>query len=245
MSAPAFIVDRATIEASDHITLYGSEGHHAAGVLRVTPGDAVDLTDGAGWVAHCVVSTVHRGEVELDVVGRKTWPPAQPRLVVVQAIPKGDRGELAVALMTEGGVDVIVPWAARRCVARWQKDRAAKALSRWRSVARESSKQSRRWWVPDITEVASSDAVVERLRSAACAIVLAPEGRARLADVDVPDRGEVVVVVGPEGGLDPDELAQFSAAGAGTYRMGPSVLRTSTAGVAAASVLLARSGRWA
>jgi 16S rRNA (uracil1498-N3)-methyltransferase len=245
VSPPVFIVDRATIDSGDRLVLGGSEGHHAAAVLRVRPGEALDVTDGEGRVAHCLVTSVHRDEVELDVLSRHVWPAAQPRLVIVQAIPKGDRGELAVALMTEIGVDVIVPWAARRCVVQWPKDRAAKALARWRSAARESSKQSRRWWVPEITDVETTDLVVDRLRSAACPIVLAPQGPARLFDVDVPDRGDVVVVIGPEGGLDPEELDRFRVAGAGEYRMGPSVLRTSTAGVAAASVLSARSARWA
>ncbi len=164
--------------------------------------------------------------------------------MVVQAIPKGDRGELAVEVLTEVGVAEVVPWAAARSVAVWKGERAAKSLSRWRSTAREAAKQARRSWFPDVSEMASTADVVALIGAADLAVVLHEEAAVPLASVAVPASGRVVVVVGPEGGLTDDEVAAFTAAGAQSVRLGAEVLRTSTAGVAAVSALLAQTARW-
>jgi 16S rRNA (uracil1498-N3)-methyltransferase len=166
-----------------------------------------------------------------------------PRVVVVQAIPKGDRGELAVEMLTEVGVDVIVPWAASRSVSVWRGDKQVKALARWRSTAREAAKQARRSWFPEVSEMVTTEAVVELLREASVPVVLHEAASGPLADLPVPGRGEIVIVVGPEGGISDEELAAFAAVGAEPVRLGSSVLRTSTAGVAATAALLART-RW-
>ncbi len=163
--------------------------------------------------------------------------------MVVQAIPKGDRGELAVEMLTEVGVDVIVPWAAARSVAVWRGDRAAKSLGKWRSTAREAAKQARRAWFPEVTEMVGTDEVVALLSKASVPVVLHEAASGPLADLPVPGRGEIVIVVGPEGGIADEELAAFAAVGAEPVRLGSSVLRTSTAGVAATAALLART-RW-
>ncbi|KWX00100.1 16S rRNA (uracil(1498)-N(3))-methyltransferase [Carbonactinospora thermoautotrophica] len=244
MSPPVFLVARERLVAGDRVLLDGSEGRHAATVRRLAPGERVDLTDGAGLLAECVVAAVRRDELELDVLTRIEVPAPQPRLVVVQALPKGDRGELAVETMTEVGVDVIVPWAAARCVTQWRGERGAKALGKWRSTAREAAKQARRARIPEVTELASTSRVAELLAAAALPVVLHEEATAPLAEVTPPRSGDLVVVVGPEGGITPQELASFAAVGARSYRLGPTVLRTSTAGVVAAAILLARSGRW-
>ena len=202
------------------------------------------LTDGAGGWASGVVSAVQRDELDVSVESLTRVPPPAPRLVVVQALPKGDRGELAVELMTEVGVDEVVPWAAARCVTQWKAERGDKALARWRSTAREAAKQSRRAWHPVVSAPATTAAVAERLAAAALAVVLHEEATAPLAAADVPAVGEVVAVVGPEGGLTQEELALLAnAAGTPAYRLGDTVLRTSTAGAVAAGVLLART-RW-
>ena len=167
-----------------------------------------------------------------------------PRLVVVQALPKGDRAELAVETMTELGVDEIVPWSAARSITRWDGPRGQKALDRWRRTAREAAKQSRRAWVPAVAELAGTAAVVERLAGAA-ALVLHEAATATLAGADLPTSGELIVVVGPEGGISDDELDRFAAAGATPVRLGDPVLRTSTAGAAALAALSLRLGRWA
>jgi 16S rRNA (uracil1498-N3)-methyltransferase len=244
VTAPVFLADGADLHTPT-VTLTGAEGRHAATVRRIRPGERVDVADGAGLIAECVVTDVGSGSVTLEVRARREVPVPDPRIVVVQALPKGDRAELAVETMTEVGVDVIVPFAAERCVARWPAgDRAAKALARWRSAAREAAKQSRRARIPEVTGLATAPEVATRLKSAAAALVLEPGAGAALARMDLPAHGDVVLVVGPEGGLSPAELTAFTAAGAVGTRLGDSVLRASTAGAAAAAVLMARTGRW-
>jgi 16S rRNA (uracil1498-N3)-methyltransferase len=189
-----------------------------------------------------LASAKDRLEVTVDRCAQ-TDPPA-PRLVVVQALPKGDRGELAVETMTEVGADLIVPWAAARCVTRWAGDRGDKALRRWRATVREAAKQSRRSWFPHVAEAVGTPEVAALLAGSALGVVLHEAAETPLADVAPPSAGDIVVVVGPEGGLTDDELAAFRAAGAAAYRLGPTVLRTSTAGPAALAVLLSRTGRW-
>jgi 16S rRNA (uracil1498-N3)-methyltransferase len=226
------------------VLLDGPEGRHAAAVRRIGVGERVDLTDGSGLLAQCRVTGAERHTLRLDVVARHEQPPPTPRLVVVQALPKGDRGELAVETMTEVGVDQVIPWAAARCVTQWRAERGAKSLAKWRAAAREAAKQARRAWVPQITDLAGTAQVADVLAAASLAVVLHEEASVPLAGVTVPADGDLVVVVGPEGGIAPEELDRFAAAGATPHRLGPTVLRTSTAGVAAAAVLLARSGRW-
>jgi 16S rRNA (uracil1498-N3)-methyltransferase len=245
VTAPVFVVDAAALIATPgRVRLEGPEGHHAAAVRRLRPGERVDVTDGAGRVAECVVTAVGRDVLELAVRDLRALPAPAPRLVVVQALVKGDRSELAVELMSEVGVDVVVPWQAARCVVRWSEDRAGRGLARWRASAREAAKQARRGWFPEVRDLAGADEVVSLLRAAALPVVLDAEAGRPLAGVPTPPAGDVVVVVGPEGGLTPAELAAFAAAGAPAYALGPTVLRSSTAGSVAAAVLLAGSARW-
>ncbi|MGH3394650.1 MAG: 16S rRNA (uracil(1498)-N(3))-methyltransferase [Streptosporangiaceae bacterium] len=257
MRPPVFLADPAEL-ARDTVVLTGAEGRHAATVRRLAPGERLDLTDGAGTLAEGRVTAVRPGTVELAVLARRVEPAPEPRLVVIQAIPKGERGELAVETMTEVGVDVIVPWAAERCVAVWRGERADKGAARWRSAAVAAAKQSRRAWFPEITPLASTAAVADRVRAARLALLLDPEAQdplARLADSadpagpvaqDGPDGpgGEVVLIVGPEGGVASAEAELLARCGAIGARLGPTVLRASTAGAVAAALLLSASGRW-
>jgi len=213
-------------------------------VRRLAAGEPAYLTDGAGRVARCVVDVARPGELELSVLEITAEPRPEPYVTVVQAIPKGDRGELAVELLTEVGADAIVPWAADRCVAQWRGERAARSLARWRSTALQAAKQSRRAWFPDVTPQADLTAVAARVAAAALAVLLDPEATGRLADLRPPAAGEVVLIVGPEGGVTPAEQEALTAAGAVAARLGPTVLRASSAGAVAAGVLLARTSRW-
>ncbi len=231
-------------EVGQQLVLDGSEGHHAATVRRLTTGEQLSLTDGQGTAARCRVTSVDKRSLVAELLEVTTTPPETPRVVVVQAIPKGERGELAVEMLTEVGVDVIVPWAASRSVARWRGDRVDKALAKWRTAAREAAKQARRSWFPTVADLATTEDVVALLSRASVRVVLHEAASGPLADVPVPGRGEIVVVVGPEGGITDDELEAFSAVGAEPLRMGSSVLRSSTAGVAAVAALLARTPRW-
>jgi 16S rRNA (uracil1498-N3)-methyltransferase len=243
MTAPVFLADPADLSLPE-FTFGGPEGRHAAAVRRLREGERLDLTDGAGAVAECVVLAPGKDSLRVEVLRRYEVPEPRPRLVVVQGLPKGERGELAVEMMTEAGVDVIVPWAALRCVTRWKGDREAKSLARWRSTAREAGKQSRRFRLPEVTAPAGTAEVAALLSAAAMGIVLHEEADSPLSALEVPDDGDIVVVVGPEGGIADEELSAFRAAGAATALLGPTVLRTSTAGVAAAAVLQSRTGRW-
>ncbi len=245
MTAPVFVVQHFDAGGGGRYVLDGPEGRHAVSVKRLRAGEDVVLTDGAGRWADCVVlGTEGRDRliVQLDSVSEE--PPQQPRVTVVQALPKGDRGELAVETMTEVGVDAVVPWAAARCITQWKGERGARALAKWRATAREAGKQSRRVRFPEVAEAATTKQVAALLRDADFAAVLHESGDVPLATAELPAAGEIVLVVGPEGGVAPEELALFEEAGAGAYRLGRSVLRTSTAGTAAAAVLLARTGRW-
>jgi len=241
---PVFVCDRAQL-GSDQITLTGAEGKHASTVRRMSPGERVDVTDGAGLVAECVVTAARPGELDLAVVERRHEPEPACRVVVVQAILKGDRGELAVELMTEVGVDVIVPWAAQRCVASWRPDRQDRALARWRASAREAAKQSRRPRFSEVVAAAKTADVVDRVARASLACVLDHGAQEALGSAALPDAGDIVLVVGPEGGISPAERAELAAAGAVPVRLGPSVLRASSAGAIAAALVLSRCGRWA
>lgn len=241
MSAPVFVAEDVTAE---RIVLTGPEGHHAAKVRRLRVGEAVDVVDGRGSRASCTVAAVGRDEVTLDVLGRTTDPRPGPRLVLVQALAKGDRGELAVELATEVGVDEVVPWSAARCVVRWDGERGDKALARWRATAREAGKQSRRAWLPEVRPVHTTRQLLDLVRATDVALVLHEAAAQPLASVELPTEGCVLLVIGPEGGLTDDELAELAGAGATVVRLGASVLRTSTAGAAAAAVVSARTPRW-
>jgi len=240
---PAFLVESGDL-AVPVITLTGPEGHHAAAVRRLRTGERADVSDGAGTLAECVVTSVGRDSVVLDVRAVRAFPPPRPRLIVAQALPKGDRGELAVELMTEIGVDVVIPWRAERSITRWQGDRGPRALAKWRSTAREAAKQSRRAWLAEVTEPATTAALANRVSAAACAVILEADAQAKLHELSLPDDGDIIVVVGPEGGISPAERATLTGAGATEARLGPTVLRTSTAGAAAAAILLSRTARW-
>lgn len=213
---------------------------------RLRAGEDVVLTDGNGrWAEGVVKAAEGKDRLVVTVPGGVREEPAeQPRITVVQALPKGDRGELAVETMTEVGVDAIVPWAASRCITQWKGDRGLKALGKWRATAREAGKQSRRVRFPDVADAATSKQVASLLADADFAAVLHESGDAPLAAAELPASGDIVLVVGPEGGVSPEELALFAEAGAHPYRLGRSVLRTSTAGTAATAVLLSRTGRW-
>src|SRR5215471_16514954 len=165
MRPPVFLADPAQL-AGDLIVLSGAEGRHAATVRRLGPGEHVDVTDGSGTVAECQVTRSRDGELELAVLARRAEPPPVPRLTVLQALPKGDRGELAVETMTEVGVDVIVPWAAERCVVQWRGDRGDRALARWRSAGLAAAKQARRARFPEITALAGRDGAARLVAAA-------------------------------------------------------------------------------
>jgi 16S rRNA (uracil1498-N3)-methyltransferase len=242
-TAPVFLVD--DLPAGEHTVLSGPEGHHAATVRRLQAGEELMLCDGKGSIAACVVESATRDSLDLRLLRRWAEPAPQPRVIVAQALIKGDRGELAVELATEAGADAIVPWRAARSVVRWEDGpRGAKALARWRSSAREAAKQSRRAWVPEVREPVSTSELAGLVGRGAGALLLESSATTPIAEVALPDRGDLVVIVGPEGGTTSDEIAFLEIAGAQVVRLGPTVLRASTAAAVAVSALGVLSRRW-
>ena len=237
MSLPLFLVS--SLPVDDDPVLEGPEGHHAAAVQRLRAGEELLLGDGRGGTALAVVTAAFKSSLRLSIVEREFKPTLEPRLIVAQGIAKGERGELAVQAMTEVGVDEILPWAAARSVAQWRGERGERSRQKWVATAREAAKQARRAWVPVIG--GDPDVATRDIKPT---FVLHEEATERLSTVDIPDAGEIVLVVGPEGGIDERELKLFAEAGAVAVRLGDNVLRTSTAGVAALSVLATRLGRW-
>ena len=238
---PLFFVEH--LPESERVRLTGDEARHAARVRRLSVGEAVQVADGLGAVADCTIAAIDDRSVELDVHDWRTVPLPDPMVVVAQAPAKGERAELAVELMTELGVDEIVPWPAERSVVQWRDGRDAKAVERWRRTAREAAKQSRRARVPIVADPMPTDRLIERF-GAARILVLHESADERIATVPLPAAGPIVLVVGPEGGVSSGELAAFAQAGASPVRMGDPVLRSSTAGSAALAALSVRLGRW-
>ncbi|MFF1820232.1 16S rRNA (uracil(1498)-N(3))-methyltransferase [Kribbella sp. NPDC058245] len=224
----------------EELTLDGAEGRHAAVVRRIGPGERIRLTDGRGSWAEGPVVTASKSGLTVTVDQRGSDPASTARLIVVQALPKGERAELAVEMLTEVGADVIVPWNAERSQFRSNPERSAKTLAKWQAWAFEASKQSRRSWFAEVAPIATTTEIAKLLQDAALPVVLHEEATVPLAGLEVPATGDIVIVIGPEGGMAPAELAAFAVE---PVRLGNTVLRTSTAGVAAASALLARS-RW-
>lgn len=252
MTAPFFLVDPSALSTAigSVVVIDGPEGRHAATVRRLEIGEVVRVGDGRGRVVEGPVAAVlGKDRVDVEVAAYAEHPAPSPRVVLVQALAKGERSDLAVELATEVGVDVVVPWAASRSVAVWKGDKAERGAEKWRATAREAAKQSRRPFVPEVRALASTSDVVARVRAAVdrggAALVLHEAAAHPIAQAVLPQRGDVVLVVGPEGGIAGDELEALADAGARAVRLGPSVLRTSTAGAVAAALVLQGTGRWA
>jgi 16S rRNA (uracil1498-N3)-methyltransferase len=238
-----FLTDDASAGPGGLVELTGTEAHHAAAVRRVRAGEQVTVGDGRGaWLTGRVVEAAP-GRVVVAVDERRDEPASAPRLVLAQALAKGDRDELAVQAGTELGVDEVVPWQAARSVSRWEGPKVAKGVARWESIVREAAKQAHRAWVPSVSAPATTAGLAARAEDARM-LVLDPTASAPLTSVPLGAAAEIVLVVGPEGGIAGEELAALSAAGAVPVRLGATVLRTSTAGPAALAVLQSRLGRW-
>lgn len=261
MTLPVFLTDpgsAARAVAQKTLVLSGREGHHAADVRRLRRGESVEVVDGAGLRLACTVRESGRAELLLDVVDARREPRAVPQVTVVQSLVKQDAAERALAAMTEVGVDAVVPWSASYSVVAWDAARAQRGLRRWRTTVEEATKQSRRSWVPEVMEPADLPGVLDRVRRADVAIVLDGDAERPIVDVGLAGvdgaasvdgatsgfASDVLLVVGPEGGFAPTEVAALRDAGATPVHLGPTVLRAATAGAVAAAVLLSSTPRW-
>ncbi|HVX06601.1 16S rRNA (uracil(1498)-N(3))-methyltransferase [Humibacter sp.] len=237
--------DLADATVGGEIAIEGAEAKHIVSVSRTRAGEALTVSNGCGLVVDGTVTSAEPSRVVARVDAVTRVEPQRPRLVLVQALAKGDRDELAVQASVELGVDEVVPWQASRSVSRWQGDKAVKGVQRWRTIVREATKQSMRAWLPEVAVPATIAGLTSRARASRM-LVLEPGAPRRLSEirVDSGDDRDLVVVVGPEGGIAPDETERLVEAGAEAVRLGSSVLRTSSAGPAALAVLNVALGRW-
>ena len=247
MVATLFYVD-ALPDTGSLAVVDGDEGFHAATVRRIRIGEQLVLGDGAGELAHCEVEHAGRDGLRARVLRRWSVEPGRPAVTVVQALPKSDRSELAIELATEAGADAFLAWQAARCVANWDGARVDKGLRRWRAVARSAARQSRRPHIPTVDGVLSTAELTRRIRdevaAGAAVLVLHESATDRLTDHHVGQADSVLFVIGPEGGIAPEEISALTDAGAVAVRLGPQVLRTSTAAAVALGALGVLTPRW-
>lgn len=242
MALHFLVPDCASVSIGDTLSLTGAEAKHAAVVRRVRQGERITVGDGRGAWIEGNVEEAAPALVTIRVQEVRHVAQPSPRLLLAQALAKGDRDELAVQAACELGVDGVIPWQAARSVSRWEGQKAAKGRERWSNIVREAAKQAHRAWVPEVDQVHSTAqlaALAQHMRM----LVLDPWTEAKLSQVR-PDERDIVLVVGPEGGIAEEELARLEAAGAERVRLGDTVLRTSTAGPAALAVLSTAVGRW-
>jgi len=236
------------------VSVRGAEAKHAVTVSRIRPGERLLLGNGAGLMLAGTVTTAAAGELSLEVAEATIAEPPAPRIHLVQALAKGDRDELAIQAATELGVDGVIPWTAARSVSRWEGAKVQKGRERWSSIVREATKQSIRPWLPEVGELASTKMLATLARTTRM-LLLEPTADIRLAELEFSshaaatgdgagDPPDILLVVGPEGGIAPSELDILQTAGATAVRLGTTVLRTSTAGPAALVILNQALGRW-
>lgn len=237
-----FLVPNASADVGEIVSLTGSEAKHAAVVRRLRVGETVSVGDGAGIWLEGAVADVSASRVDVKITARSEAAAPSVRLVLVQALAKGDRDELAVQAACELGVDDVVPWQAARSVSRWEGPKAVKGRQRWVTIVREAAKQAHRAWVPEIAEPLTTAQLIAYAEGRRM-LVLDPAATTPLSGISADDR-DMMLVVGPEGGISPEELGKFEAAGAERVRLGDTILRTSTAGPAAIAVLSVVLGRW-
>lgn len=226
----------------DRVTVSGSEARHAVTVSRLGVGETITLGNGAGLVVTGTVESAEHTALVVEVTSVAIEQRRTPAIFLAQALAKGDRDELAVQVATELGIDGVIPWSAARSISRWEGAKVAKGRDRWAAVVREATKQSMRSWVPDVLDLVSTRQLA-RMASGIRMIVLEPTAALALSELD-PDDRDIILVVGPEGGVAPHEIDELAAAGASVVRLGPEVLRTSTAGPAALAVLNVALSRW-
>jgi 16S rRNA (uracil1498-N3)-methyltransferase len=243
--ANLYFTDESLAESTRSVALTGDESRHAAQVARLRVGESIEVSDGRGWRVHGTVAESAPSRVVVTVERIEHESSDAPRFVLVQALAKGDRDELAVQTATELGVDDVVPWQAERSVSRWSGDKVAKGVARWQTIVREAAKQSMRSHIPEVHDPVSTNGITRSVDGTTW-LVLDPRAEHSIREwaehAGTPET--IGVIVGPEGGISPAELNALVAAGATPIRLGPHVLRTSTAGPAALATLGALFRRW-
>lgn len=251
MSLPVFHYDAGPLTRmtpGSPLELTGAEGRHAATVKRLGTGERLRLIDGAGGWADAVVTAPRKNALSVEVEQTGTAPAPRPSVTVVQALPKAERAELAVDLATQAGADAIIPWQSDRCISKWVGPKVAKGVAKWEAAALAATKQSRRTRIPEISYPMDSGQLTELLRDRAGAetavLVLHEEAAESIKVQDFTGVREIFLLVGPEGGIGPEELAALRTAGARAVRLGPEVVRTASAAMVALASLGSLTQRW-
>lgn len=213
------------------------DAHHAIRVLRMQAGDEFMLSDGKGAWSQVKATEVSKKSITVQVIESGYQEPLATTITVVQALPKGDRAKEAIELLTEAGVDRIVPWAASRSI--------GKGSDKFAITAREASKQSRRFRIPEVTELATTAQICEAIKLSDLAIAFHESAQDKLSDqISSHNVQNLLIIIGPEGGLTEEELAAFETAGAKVALMGRPIVRSAHAGIAAVSAVSALLKVW-
>lgn len=245
MVLPLFSFDQQAAPAVNSIVrLAGAEAKHAATVRRMRSGEGIQLANGAGLRVIGVVEVALPNQLDIRVTEVVTEGLPSPEMVLVQALAKGDRDELAIQAATELGVSAVIPWQADRSVSRWEGPKVAKGVDRWQAIVTEAAKQALRAFFPEVSQPVTTKQLAQAVSDFERVLVLDPTATVGLGSVSLPAAGKLAIVVGPEGGISEPELELLEKAGAVRVRLGAEILRTSTAGMAAISVLQQRLGRW-
>ncbi len=231
-------------KSGSKIRIAGAEAKHAMSVRRLQVGEAISVSDGQGNKARGKVSLLSKDLLELDVESVEKIERPKPQLILVQALAKGDRDEMAVQACTELGIQTVIPWQSERSVSIWKPEKQDKHRLRWQTIATEAAKQSLRPFIPEVERVLGTLELTERLKQFDLTLVLDPTSSTALTSLPLLGHQSIAIVVGPEGGISPQELDQFRSAGLNLVGLGSGILRTSTAGVAVVSYLQATLGNW-
>ena len=235
-----FFVPEGTDFSASEIEVDGEEAHHGVNVLRLKQSEEVKISNGAGNWAIGKVSQLSKKSFTVEIYTCGFDSAAKQRVVVVQAILKNDANKEAVDFLTQVGVDEIIPWQSQHSIGKIDD----KSLRKWQNVTRESSRQSRRTRIPVIANTHSTESLISKIRDLQNIFVLHESAENRLSQIEINQEADVILIVGPEGGLSEFEVNTFTAAGAKVVRLGESVLRAANAGAAATSVVMSRTGKW-
>ena len=229
--------------SGETVVLSGDEARHAAKAARLRVGEKISLGDGRGTIAQAEAIDVSADQVSLVVVSSQTAVESSPPLWLVQSLAKSGRDEQAIEQATEVGVNEVIPLQASRSVVTWDGKKRESGVSRWQRIVTEATKQSIQPFLPLVRDVCGVEQVAQL---GAEATILALDHRAEIGLFDLPLASDrpIAVVVGPEGGLSEGELETLVGAGATRVRLGPGVLRTSSAGPIALSLLHQKLGHW-
>jgi 16S rRNA (uracil1498-N3)-methyltransferase len=256
VSNPVFFTPAGALDGTAPGSLFvldGAEARHAVTVKRLAVGEQVDIADGAGKRITGTVTDAAPAQLTVECTSVSAEPRPEIRLVLVQALAKGDRDELAIETATELGIDAVIPWQSERSIVRWKGERAAKAHGKWQSAVTAAAKQARRAWIPEVRPAVDTQALAREVAEAGLAVILHEDAVTPLRRVlgkwseehqEAFGPGEILLIVGPEGGISPREVTRLCSAGAVTALLGPHVLRSSTAGPAGVVVASDVLGRW-